>query len=242
MKQTRMVLSIAGVLLGGGLLASCSDSDTSSGTEDTNSVYAGQYDATNAVSVQTIGWGQEAESEEHPFPPGISVPVSVASTETLPPLTIPPDQLDLSNIGSPEVFVEAHPTKANYVRLGVNFKMSYRVIVDNDGTVTGSATGFTTNGKCTVRGSTTIVNKVATWTGTTSCTSELTGTCTVTGTQTIDFSPVDPVLTGVTRYKCPIGEFKSSYNAVLPKTSSATATMEHLKSANGVALSGFPVF
>ena len=120
--------------------------------------------------------------------------------------------------------------------------MSYRVIVDNDGTVSGSATGFTTNGKCTVRGSTTIVNKVATWTGTTSCTSEFTGTCTVTGTQTIDFSPVDPVLTGVTRYKCPIGEFKSSYNAVLPKTSPATATMEHLKSANGVALSGFPVF
>ena len=237
-----MVLSIAGVLLGGGLLASCSDNDTSSGTEDTNSVYAGQYDAANTVSVQTIGWGQEAFDEEHPFPSGISVPVSVASTETLPPLTIPPDQLDLSNIGSPEVFVKAHPTKANYVRLGVNFKMSYRVIVDNDGTVTGSATGFTTSGKCTVRGSTTIVNKVATWTGATSCTSELTGTCTVTGTQTIDFSPVDPVLTGVTQSKCPIGEFKSSYNAVLPKTSPAAATMKHLEAADGTKLSGLPVF
>ena len=237
-----MVLSIAGVLLGGGLLASCSDNDTSSGTEDTNSVYAGQYDAANTVSVQTIGWGQEAFDEEHPFPSGISVPVSVASTETLPPLTIPPDQLDLSNIGSPEVFVKAHPTKANYVRLGVNFKMSYRVIVDNDGTVTGSATGFTTSGKCTVRGSTTIVNKVATWTGATSCTSELTGTCTVTGTQTIDFSPVDPVLTWVTQYKCPIGEFKSSYNAVLPKTSPAAATMKHLEAADGTKLSGLPVF
>ena len=242
MKQTRMVLNIAGVLLGGGLLASCSDNDTSSGTEDTNSVYAGQYDAANTVSVQTIGWGQEAFDEEHPFPSGISVPVSVASTETLPPLTIPPDQLDLSNIGSPEVFVKAHPTKANYVRLGVNFKMSYRVIVDNDGTVTGSATGFTTSGKCTVRGSTTIVNKVATWTGATSCTSELTGTCTVTGTQTIDFSPVDPVLTGVTQYKCPIGEFKSSYNAVLPKTGPAAATMKHLEAADGTKLSGLPVF
>jgi hypothetical protein len=241
-KQARMVLSIAGVLLGGGLLASCSDDDTSGGAEDTNSVYAGQYDAANTARVQTIGWGQEAFEEEHPFPSGILVPVRAVSSETLPPLVTPPDQLDLSNIGSPEVFVEAHPTKANYVRLGVNFTMSYRVIVENDGTVTGSATGFTTSGKCNVRGSTTIVNKVATWTGTTSCTSELTGTCTVTGTQTIDFSPVDPVLTGVIQYKCPIGEFKSSYNAVLTKTSAATATMEHLQSADGVKLSGLPVF
>ena len=245
MKQTRMVLSIAGVLLGGGLLASCSDSDTSSGTEDTTSVYAGQYDATNTASVKTIGWGQEAFSDESDS----TVPVVDGSAHSgplqlaaLPPLVIPPDQLDLSNIGSPEVFWERHATKANYVRLGVNFKMSYRVIVDNDGTVTGSATGFTTSGKCTVRGSTTIVNKVATWTGATSCTSELTGTCTVTGTQTIDFSPVDPVLTGVTQYKCPIGEFKSSYNAVLPKTSPAAATMKHLEAADGTKLSGLPVF
>ena len=56
MKQARMVLSIAGVLLGGGLLASCSDDDTSGGAEDTNSVYAGQYDAANTARVQTIGW------------------------------------------------------------------------------------------------------------------------------------------------------------------------------------------
>ena len=245
MKQYRIVLSIAGILLGGGLLASCSDNDTSSGTE-TNSVYAGQYDATNTVNVKTIGWGQEVVkeviTETLPSGPSVAGSVPAATTATLPPLVIPPDQLDLSNIGSPEVFFEVHPTKANYVRLGVNFTMSYRVIVDNDGTVTGSATGFTTSGKCTVRGSTTIVNKVATWTGTTSCTSDLTGTCTVTGTQTIDFSPTDPVLTGVTQYKCPIGKFSSSYNAVLPKTSPATATMKHLKSADGVTLSGLPVY
>ena len=150
--------------------------------------------------------------------------------------------MDLSSIGSPNVFYEFHPTKPDHVRLGVNFKMSYRIIVEDDGTVTGSATGFTSNGKCTARGSTTIVNKVASWTGTTSCTSDLTGTCTVTGTQTIDFSPTDPVLTGVTEYSCPVGGFKSTYSATLPKTSTEASTAKHLKSADGVTLSGFPVF
>ena len=244
MKQYRIVLSIAGILLGGGLLASCSDSDTSSGT-GANSVYAGQYDAVNSAKIKTIGWGQEADSDvsystgpdaggpdpDAPVPPG-----------ELPPLVIPPDELDLSNIGSPEVFWQHHPTKANYIQLGVKFTMSYRVIVDNDGTVTGSATGFTTDGKCVVRGSAKIVNKIAKWTGTTSCTSDLTGTCTVTGTQTIDFGPAAPVLTGHTTYTCPIGGFESSYNAVLPKTSPAAATMKHLEAADGTKLSGLPVY
>ena len=242
MKQYRIVLSIAGILLGGGLLASCSDSDTSSGT-GANSVYAGQYDAVNTAKIKTIGWGQEAISTEiYSTGPDAGGPGLDDEGGELPPLVIPPDQLDLSNIGSPEVFMEAHPTKANYVRLGVSFTMSYRAVVDNDGTVTGSATGFTTDGKCVVRGSAKIVNKIAKWSGTTSCTSDLTGTCTVTGTQTIDFGPAAPVLTGHTTYTCPIGGFESSYNAVLPKTSPAAATMKHLEAADGTKLSGLPVY
>ena len=222
-KTNRLVAQALATALAGVILTSCSDSDTSSGTE-TNSPYAGQYDATKTASVRIIGWGQKATATA--FATGMTTP----------------DKMDLSGIGAPDVYYEFHPTKPDYIRMGANFKMSYRVIVDDDGTVTGSATGFTSNGKCTVRGSTTIVNKVASWTGTTTCTADLTGTCTVTGTQTIDFSPTDPVITGVTEYSCPVGGFKSTYSATLPKTSSEVATMTHLKSADGVTLSGFPVF
>jgi hypothetical protein len=225
MKGQRCLLLVKAFVLVfvGGILASCSDNETSSGTE-ANSLYAGQYDATNTANVHVIGWGQKATATA--FAAGYTTP----------------DKMDLSGIGSPRVYVEAHPTKPDYVRMGAMFKMSYRIIVNDDGTVTGSATGFTSNGKCTTRGTAKIVNKVASWTGTTSCTADLTGTCTVTGTQTIDFSPTDPVITGVTEYSCPVGGFKSSYNAVLSKTSTETATMNHLKSADGVALSGLPVF
>ena len=222
-KTNRLIAEALAITLAGVVLASCSDSDTSSGTE-TNSPYAGQYDATKTASVKVIGWGRKATATT--FTTGYTTP----------------DTMDLSKIGSPVVYVETHPSKSGYIRMGANFKMSYRVIVDDDGTVTGSATGFTSNGKCTVRGSTTIVNKVASWTGTTTCTADLTGTCTVTGTQFIDFSPTDPVLTGVTEYSCPVGGFKATYSATLPKTSSEVATMTHLKSADGVTLSGFPVF
>ena len=211
------------IALAGVVLTSCSDSDTSGGSE-ANSPYAGQYDATQTASVSVIGFGRKSSMST--FGSGDA---GLAG-------------MDLSGIDSPTVYMEAHPSKPDHVRMGTKFKMSYRIIVEDDGTVTGSATGFTSNGKCTVRGSTTIVNKVASWTGTTSCTSDLTGTCTVTGTQTIDFSPTDPVLTGVTEYSCPVGGFKSTYSATLPKTSTEASTAKHLKSADGVTLSGFPVF
>ncbi len=225
MKEQRCLLLVKALFLVfvGGILASCSDNETSSGTE-VNSLYAGQYDATNSAHVHVKGW----EEKETPSLSAVG-------------FTIPID-MDLSKIGSPIVHYEYHPTKPYYIRFGVDFQMSYRVIVDDDGTVTGSATGFTSNGKCTTRGSTKVVNKVASWAGTTSCTSDLTGTCTVTATQTINFTPTDPVIVGVTKYDCPVGIFKASYNAVLPKTSTETATMKHLKSADGVTLSGFPVF
>jgi len=204
-------------------IAGCSDSDTSSGSE-ASSAYAGQYDATKNVSVSLIGFGRKSSMAA--FGSGDA---GLAA-------------MDLSGIGSPAVYMETHPSKPDYIRMGVNFKMSYRVIVEDDGTVTGSATGFTSNGECSVRGSTTIVNKVASWTGTTTCTADLTGTCTVTGTQTIDFSPTDPVITGVTEYSCPVGGFKASYSGVLPKTSTGTSSAKHLKSTDGVTLSGMPVF
>ena len=222
-KTNRLITQALAIVLAGVVLASCSDSDTSSGAE-TNSPYAGQYDATQSASVSLIGFGRPS-----------SMAVFWSGDAGL-------AAMDLSGIGSPAVYMETHPSKSDYIRMGTKFKMSYRVIVEDDGTVTGSATGFTSNGKCTVRGSTTIVNKVASWTGTTTCTADLTGTCTVTGTQTIDFSPTDPVITGVTEYSCPVGGFKSTYSATLPKTSSEVATMTHLKSADGVTLSGFPVF
>ena len=211
------------IALAGVVLTSCSDSDTSGGSE-ANSPYAGQYDATQTASVSVIGFGRKS-----------SMSVFGSGDAGL-------AAMDLSGIGSPTVYMETHPSKPDSIRMGTKFKMSYRIIVEDDGTVTGSATGFTSNGECTVRGSTTIVNKVASWTGTTSCTSDLTGTCTVTGTQTIDFSPTDPVLTGVTEYSCPVGGFKSTYSATLPKTSTEASTAKHLKSADGVTLSGFPVF
>ena len=226
----RLITQALAIALAGVVLASCSDSETSSGSE-ASSAYAGQYDATKTIGIRVLGWGQKATATA--FATGYTTPVN----------------MDLSRIGSPDVYYEFHPTKPDYVRLGVRFKMSYRVIVEDDGTVTGSATGFTSNGKCTVRGSTTIVNKVAAWTGTTSCTSDLTGTCTVTGTQTIDFSSTDPVIKGSTEYSCPVGGFKASYSGVLSKTSGAlsktstgTSTAKHLKSADGVTLSGMPVF